>query len=272
MGFLKMPYPSQVGKNIQDLPTPCLIVSAKAVEDNCTKMLEKAQKLGVQLRGQTKTHKTIEAGVLQTGGTKRCIVVSTLTEAEMYAEAGFDDILYGYPLLPGHMPRNYQLCQNLDAYHLSAIEFQGLYAHCGNSYQGSNDDEVKQARDEAITKLDKVAQVIQDSGLRLLVKHQGIGSTPSCSQNIEAGNEWKKNLAEIHPGNYVFYDLQQEKLGSCHREDIAARVLTRIIGHFGGQRNQMIIDAGFVALSQQGFDELGKTMAIIKVSIFSITG
>ena len=69
--FLKMPYPSQVGKNIQDLPTPCLIVSAKAVEDNCNKMLEKAQILGVQLRGQTKTHKTIEAGVLQTGGTKR---------------------------------------------------------------------------------------------------------------------------------------------------------------------------------------------------------
>lgn len=35
----------------------------------------------------------------------RCLVVSTLTEAEMYAEAGFDDILYGYPLLPGHMDR-----------------------------------------------------------------------------------------------------------------------------------------------------------------------
>ena len=59
------------------------------------------------------------------------------------------------------------------AEHSSAIEFQGLYAHCGNSYQGSNDDEVKQARDEAITKLDKVAQMLQDSGHRLLVKHQG---------------------------------------------------------------------------------------------------
>ena len=69
------------------------------------------------------------------------------------------------------------------AEHSSAIEFQGLYAHCGNSYQGSNDDEVKQARDEAITKLDKVAQVIQDSGLRLLVKHQGtvFQKTPKMS-------------------------------------------------------------------------------------------
>ena len=55
----------------------------------------------------------------------RCIVVSTLTEAEMYAEAGFDDILYGYPLLSGHMPRNYQLCQNLDAYHLMINNVEG---------------------------------------------------------------------------------------------------------------------------------------------------
>ena len=35
---------------------------------------------GVELRGQTKTHKTVEGGILQTGGTKRKIVTSTLIE------------------------------------------------------------------------------------------------------------------------------------------------------------------------------------------------
>ena len=54
-------------------------------------------------------------------------------------------------------------------------------------------------------------------------------------------------------------------MGSCEDKDIAARVLTRIIGHFPGKRNQMIIDAGFLALSEQGFKELGGTLAIIKV-------
>ena len=34
-------------------------------------MIEKACQMGVQLRGQTKTHKTIEGAILQTGGTKR---------------------------------------------------------------------------------------------------------------------------------------------------------------------------------------------------------
>jgi D-serine deaminase-like pyridoxal phosphate-dependent protein len=32
-------------------------------------------------------------------------VTSTLVESEMFADAGFDDILYGYPLLKTHMKR-----------------------------------------------------------------------------------------------------------------------------------------------------------------------
>ena len=54
-------------------------------------------------------------------------------------------------------------------------------------------------------------------------------------------------------------------MGSCEEKDIAARVQTRVIGHFPGERNQMIIDAGFLALSEQGYQALGGTYAIIKV-------
>ena len=90
-------------------------------------MLETAAESGVKLRGQTKTHKTVEGGVLQTGGTRRGIVTSTLVEVspssapaphpaqcfqcEMYAEAGFDDILYGFPFIPAHFERIYRLSQ-----------------------------------------------------------------------------------------------------------------------------------------------------------------
>ena len=41
----------------------------------------------------------------------RGLVVSTLSEAEFFAEAGFDDILYGYPLMAHHMERNYNLAK-----------------------------------------------------------------------------------------------------------------------------------------------------------------
>ena len=43
-------------------------------------MLEIASSSGVELRGQTKTHKTVEGGIIQTGGTKKKIVTSTLIE------------------------------------------------------------------------------------------------------------------------------------------------------------------------------------------------
>lgn len=33
-----------------------------------------------------------------TGGSRRCIVVSTLAEASFYADNGFEDILYAYCL------------------------------------------------------------------------------------------------------------------------------------------------------------------------------
>ena len=51
--------------------------------------------------------------------------MSTLTEAEMYAGAGFDDILYGYPLLEQHMPRNHNLCKMLDSYHVMINNIEG---------------------------------------------------------------------------------------------------------------------------------------------------
>ena len=43
-------------------------------------MLDTASSSGVELRGQTKTHKTVEGGIIQTGGTKKKIVTSTLIE------------------------------------------------------------------------------------------------------------------------------------------------------------------------------------------------
>jgi D-serine deaminase-like pyridoxal phosphate-dependent protein len=65
-----------------------------------------------------KTHKTIEGGILMTDGTSRGIVVSTLAEAEFYADAGFDDILYGYPLTPEKIPRCLALANRLEQFHV----------------------------------------------------------------------------------------------------------------------------------------------------------
>jgi D-serine deaminase-like pyridoxal phosphate-dependent protein len=45
-------------------------------------------------------------------------VTSTLDEAEMYANNGFDDILYGYPLIPFHLLRCNDLIARLEQFHV----------------------------------------------------------------------------------------------------------------------------------------------------------
>ena len=45
--------------------------------------------------------------------------------------------------------------------------------------------------------------------------------------------------------------------------DIAATVMVRVMAHFP-KRNEMVIDGGWMALSEQGFNQLGGSFAVIK--------
>ena len=87
-------------RSLASLRTPCAVVRRSVVQANCERMLERARALGVQLRPHVKTHKTVEGALLQTGGQKRTITVSTLAEAAFFAAAGFTDILYAVPITP----------------------------------------------------------------------------------------------------------------------------------------------------------------------------
>ncbi|XP_044183353.1 D-threo-3-hydroxyaspartate dehydratase-like isoform X3 [Acropora millepora] len=53
-----------------------------------------------------------------TAGSKTCISVSTLSEAEFYASAGYDDITYAYPLSPDKIPQASQLLSRLEKFHV----------------------------------------------------------------------------------------------------------------------------------------------------------
>ncbi|CAL4068387.1 unnamed protein product [Meganyctiphanes norvegica] len=107
-----------IGKGVEELTTPCFLVDLEKVKTNCYKMQENCNMYGLKLRAQTKTHKTVQGCILQTGGTKKGLVCSTLDEAEYYADAGFEDILYGYPLIPFHLPRVAALVKRLAEFHV----------------------------------------------------------------------------------------------------------------------------------------------------------
>ena len=115
-----------------------------------------------------------------------------------------------------------------------------------------------QIRDDSINALVTVSKRLEAAGVK--VSHVGTGSTPSCSHDTPI----MKHLTEIHPGNYVFYDVQQLDLGSCGESDIAGKVLTRVIGQ-SRRTNEILVDCGFTGLTKQGFEAQGGSFAKIEV-------
>uniref|UniRef100_A0A3B4Z6F1 D-serine dehydratase-like n=1 Tax=Stegastes partitus TaxID=144197 RepID=A0A3B4Z6F1_9TELE len=268
------------GEPISALCTPALVVDVDKAKRNAQRMIDRYQKLGVQLRPHMKTHKTLECADIMTGGSRRSIVVSTLAEACFYADHGFDDILYAYSLPFDKVERCAALSERLDLFqvlldhpdaleqlrkrplrdgrqwHTEGVELTGVYAHCGNTYNC-----------RGVEQIQAVAQETTDFTLQFMEKlkavgiscKSSIGSTPSCSHPVKD----MAQLSEVHPGNYVFYDVQQSTIGSCSLEDVAVRVLTRVIGHCP-HRNQLLTDCGWTGISLDGAGKLPTGYAVIE--------
>ena len=122
------------------------------------------------------------------------------------------------------------------------IQFKGILTHAGHSYHCRNREEItriaKQERDVMVEFADRLKQH------GLACETISVGSTPTA---IHAPG-WQ-GISEIRPGNYAFFDKFQADIESCALEETAAAVLTTVVAHYP-QRNQMLIDAGALALSK----------------------
>ncbi|KAL0967027.1 hypothetical protein UPYG_G00303650 [Umbra pygmaea] len=136
------------------------------------------------------------------------------------------------------------------------VELTGVYAHCGNTYGCKGAEQIHTVAQETTT---RVLQFMEKLKAVDITCKSSIGSTPSCSQPVSD----MAKLSEVHPGNYVFYDVQQFVIGSCSLEDVAVRVLSRVIGHCP-HRNQLLIDCGWTALSLDGAGKLPTGYAVIE--------
>jgi len=99
--------------SLEALPTPSALVEVSRLEANCRRMAERVRQLGVSLRPHVKTHKTVPAARLQLAGLPPRITVSTLAEANAFADAGFDDITYAVPIAPQRLAAAIHLAQRI---------------------------------------------------------------------------------------------------------------------------------------------------------------
>ncbi len=100
-------------RTIDELPTPALLLDAEVLERNLRTMAARCRDLGVRLRPHVKTHKCVQIGLGQRALGGAGITVSTLSEARAFVEAGFDDLTWAFPVIPGRVREAAQLARQV---------------------------------------------------------------------------------------------------------------------------------------------------------------
>lgn len=92
-------------ETLASIDTPALILDEARMEANIARMRSRVEAHGVPLRPHLKTAKSVEVARRLMATPQGPCTVSTLREAEGFAEAGVTDILYAVSIAPGKLER-----------------------------------------------------------------------------------------------------------------------------------------------------------------------
>ncbi len=121
------------------------------------------------------------------------------------------------------------------------LNFRGLLTHAGHSYNAKSIQEIQKIHTDSVARLLAIKAHLDDAKIQPC--EISIGDTPTCSiaDNFDG-------VDEIRPGNFVFYDLMQEKLGSCTEDEIAVAVACPVVGKYK-DRKQVVVYGGVIHFS-----------------------
>jgi D-serine deaminase-like pyridoxal phosphate-dependent protein len=87
------------GSPVEDLATPAVLIDVAVLDRNIAAMGAAARAAGVRLRPHAKTHKLPEVGRRQLAAGASGLTLAKTSEAEVFADAGFDDLFLAYPVV-----------------------------------------------------------------------------------------------------------------------------------------------------------------------------
>lgn len=273
---------------LEDLQTPCLILDRAVLERNLKRMSASMRKHGVSLRPHLKTAKSAEVATLATAGEAGGITVSTLAEAEYFADHGFRDILVANALPPTKLDRAAAMIEGGVALTLVTDDvttataivrhrgaFQVLVEVDSGDRRAGVDANGVDLLEAAQALRGKLAGVMTHAGhsygcrsiqcIKDIAEEERATIVTAAARLRDAGMRCEvvsvgstptmthadrlDGVTEARPGVYMFQDLFQAEIGSCRREDIAVTVLASVIGRKPDE-NRILLDAGALALSK----------------------
>lgn len=117
------------------------------------------------------------------------------------------------------------------------LQFKGFLAHTGHNYSANSTHDIFSRHFDALLKMKSLKSRYLNDWPEMIIS---LGDTPACSicKNFDG-------VDEIRPGNFVFYDIMQFKLGVCKLSDIAIRMVCPIIATHPS-RNEVVIYGGSI--------------------------
>ncbi|MFO7655281.1 MAG: alanine racemase [Candidatus Krumholzibacteriia bacterium] len=143
----------------------------------------------------------------------------------------------------------------------------GVLTHTGQAYGAAGPDRLSALYDRTVERLSHAARAAADdprvSGPPLLLS---AGDTPTCSaaRSLEGTDE-------IRPGNFVFYDLMQVRLGACEPTDVGVAVACPVLGVYP-DRGELVIHGGAVHLSKESLPGPAATPSFGQLALASADG
>lgn len=117
------------------------------------------------------------------------------------------------------------------------LQFKGFLSHTGHTYHSNSTHDIFSRHFDALLKMKALKSRYISEWPEMIIS---LGDTPSCSicDNFDG-------VDEIRPGNFVFYDLMQFKLGVCQLTDIAVRMVCPVVA-VHPSRNEVVIYGGAI--------------------------
>jgi len=273
---------------LEDLRTPCLVLDRGILKRNLERMSSAIYCHGVSLRPHLKTAKSAAVAEMAVAGEAGGITVSTLAEAEYFAERGFLDITIAAGTTPQKLERVEALANRgvrlnvitddrdtasaiaaQRAHYKAFIEIDSGEARGGVDPFGEDLLEIGRALGDKLKgvlthaghsydcrTVDGIQRVAEQERNAVVTAARRLRDAGLVCEVVSVGStptmshvERMDGVTEARPGVYMFGDLFQAAIQSCTRDDIAVTVLASVIGR-RPSHNQILLDAGALALSK----------------------
>ena len=122
------------------------------------------------------------------------------------------------------------------------LTLRGILTHGGDSYQALSPEEIVRSFARTRDRMLHCATRVRERFPAAIIS---VGDTPGCSLAVDFSG-----IDEIRPGNFVYYDVMQARLGACATGDIAVALAAPVVS-LHEQRREAVVYAGAVQLSKE---------------------